>query len=450
MTLPTDKLAFPEGFLWGTATSSHQVEGGNTQNDWWAWEQLPGHIADGSCSGAASDWWHMAEADLATAAELGQNAHRLSVEWSRLEPAEGAWDESAVARYREILGAMRALGITPMITLHHFTFPLWLAERGGWLNGRAVAWFGRFAERCVDAFGDLCTLWCTINEPMVYILNGYLLGTWPPGRGGVGAMLHGLRQMARAHAAAYHVIHRRQEDAQVGYAKHLRLFRPASPSSRAERALIGVADQLFNDAALEAFATGALLPPFGLDRRRPGRAPLLDFIGLNYYCRDMLSLDLRRRPKEWLRLTLNPESPYSLEGWGEIYPQGLYEAIQRVAAFQVPIHVTEFGLPDNTDTMRPRLLVEHVEALYRAVRDGYPVKGAFFWSLVDNYEWSAGWSARFGLIALDPATQARRLTRSAGIHAAIARANGLERAVVAEAAPERVVQWFGAAEPLSF
>ncbi|MHB0858013.1 MAG: glycoside hydrolase family 1 protein [Anaerolineae bacterium] len=443
MPLPIDKLAFPKGFLWGTATSSHQVEGHNTHNDWWVWEQQPGRIADGSCSGVASDWWHMAEADLATAAELGQNAHRLSLEWSRLEPVEGAWDETAVARYREILSAMQALGITPMITLHHFTLPRWLAERGGWLSSHAVSWFARYAERCVDALGDLCTLWCTINEPMVYIYSGYLRRNWPPGRGGVLAMLRGFHHMARAHAAAYHVLHRRQTDAQVGYAKHLRLLTPAMPGNRAERALTWGLDRLFNDAALEAFATGALLPPFGLDRRQPGRAPLLDYIGLNYYCRDMVSLDLRRKPKEWLRLVANPQSPYSLVGWGEIYPQGLYEAIQRVAIHQVPIHVTEYGLPDNTDTLRPRLLVEHVEAMCRAIRDGYPVRGAFFWSLVDNFEWSAGWSARFGLIALDPITQARRLTRSAHIYAAIARSNGLDRAIVAESAPDRVVQWFG-------
>ena len=171
-------LAFPEGFLWGTATASHQVEGGNTQNDWWALGAGPGHIQDGTRSGLASDWWGSvregpgeaagrAEQDLAMAAQLGQNTHRLSLEWSRLEPEQGAWNEAAVDRYRQILGFLRDHGMTPMITLHHFTLPLWAADQGGWENEASVGWFTRYVERCYDAFGDLCNLWCTINEPLV-------------------------------------------------------------------------------------------------------------------------------------------------------------------------------------------------------------------------------------------------------------------------------------------
>lgn len=287
-----DILSFPKGFLWGAATSSHQVEGNNTNNDWWAWEQTPGHIKDGSQSGLASDWWRAAERDLAVAAEFGQNTHRMSLEWSRLEPQEGAWDRAAVARYREILVFMRERGIVPMVTLHHFTLPLWLAERGGWENEQMVAWFRRYTERVVESFGDLCTLWCTINEPMIYAAFGYVFGTWPPGSGGFSRIKKVLEQMAHAHAVAYDVIHAQQPFPQVGYAKHLRIFDPADPGRFGDRIATRLLDYIFNETALVAFAKDRLPFPLGWGGSRDSARSHLDFIGLNYYSRDMVQLDL--------------------------------------------------------------------------------------------------------------------------------------------------------------
>ena len=174
---------FPAGFLWGTATAAHQVEGNNRNNQWWAWEQTPGHIHQNQRSGLACNWWAPggAEADLDRAQALGQNAHRLSVEWSRLEPSAGVFDPAAFGRYREILTALRARGLSAMVTLHHFTNPLWFEAQGAWLNPHSVALFQRFVERVAGELGDLVDLWCTINEPNVVATLGYLVGEFPPG-----------------------------------------------------------------------------------------------------------------------------------------------------------------------------------------------------------------------------------------------------------------------------
>ena len=438
-----NKLRFPEGFLWGTATSSHQVEGGNDNNDWSAWEQFPGHVRDGSRSGLASDWWQRAEDDLATAASLGQNSHRLSLEWSRLEPSEGAWEEKVVARYRQILTAIRSLGMVPMITFHHFTLPLWLYERGGWECDGTPAHFARYVGRTVEAFGDLCDIWCTINEPMVQVTYGHILGIWPPGSGGVRAARLVLRNTARAHAQAYEIIHRQQPGAMVGYAKQLYLFDPADPRRWTDRLAARIIDHLFNEAALVAFSEGGLHCPFVGPFRAHGEVEYLDFVGVNYYSRSLVTFDLTRSDEIFIHRFPTPDAPFSMEGWGEVYPEGLYRGLKRIAVYGLPIYVTEFGVPDNDDSLRPRFIVEHVAAMHRAIAEGVQVRGAYFWSLVDNFEWHEGWSPRFGLIGLHPKTQERTINQSAHVYGRIARANGLERRLVSEIAPAIVPMLFG-------
>ncbi|HNJ42135.1 MAG TPA: family 1 glycosylhydrolase, partial [Acidobacteriota bacterium] len=172
MAKPSQLLKFPPGFLWGTATSSHQVEGFNTNNDWWEFEQQPGTIHDGTHSGAACDHFARFREDFDLAASMHQNAHRLSLEWSRLEPEEGVWNEDAFEHYRAVLQALRDRNITPMVTLHHFTNPKWLVAKGGWETPQIVKYFYRFAAEVARAFGDLVEYWVTINEPMIYVVMG--------------------------------------------------------------------------------------------------------------------------------------------------------------------------------------------------------------------------------------------------------------------------------------
>ena len=404
---------------------------------------MPGRIRDGSRSGRASNWWELAEVDLETGARISQNSHRLSLEWSRLVPRPGAWEESAIVRYRRILSTMRDLGMVPMVTLHHFTLPLWVHERGGWEWSEIVPRYVSYVQRAIESFGDLCQIWCTLNEPMVQATYGYILGMWPPGSGGVHAARGALSNMVEAHVQAYEAIHRHQAEAMVGFAKHVHLFDPAVSSRPGDRLAARVLDAAFNESVLRAFCEGSkpLSPTAILSPRR--EAHCTDFIGLNYYSRSMVALDLRRRDEFFVRRFANPEGPYSRDGWGEIYPEGLYRALKRLGRCAVPIYVTEFGIPDNEDALRPRFLVEHVQAMHRAIEEGVPLRGAFFWSLVDNFEWAEGWGARFGLIGVDPVTQRRSVTSSASVYHRIAQANGLDRNLVLEIAPGLADAYFG-------
>ena len=201
---------FPRGFLWGTATAAHQVEGNNTNNQWWMWEQA-GHTK--GTSGLAADWWGGRwKEDLDRAAEGGQNAHRFSVEWSRIQPTPDTWDEDALERYRNLLRGMRDRGITPMVTLHHFSDRSWFYEMDAWENEQAPALFEKFVRKTVQALKEYCTLWCTINEPNVYALLGYVTGDFPTRHRGTNVAMQVMANMLRGHAAAYRAIHEIQPE----------------------------------------------------------------------------------------------------------------------------------------------------------------------------------------------------------------------------------------------
>ncbi|MGQ9682255.1 MAG: glycoside hydrolase family 1 protein [Anaerolineae bacterium] len=438
-------LCFPAGFLWGTATSAHQTEGGNTNNQWWVWEQEPGHVWHNERSGRACDWWQRAEDDLATAAGLGQNSHRLSIEWSRIEPRQGEFDSAALDRYRRLLGRMRELGLEPMVTLHHFTNPLWFERQGAWLSPQAPTLLARFGARAAAALGDLATLWCTINEPTIVATQAYLYGIWPPMHRSLVSAVRVVRNMVAAHAAAYHAIKDVRPQAQVGQVAHLRLFEPARPSSPLDRGVARLLDHVFNRATVLAQRDGRLRFPFSLGEHVAGTD--CDFIGINYYTRDRVAFDLRHPGELFARRFYTPGAEMCDPGWhgsfGEIYPAGLYRCLMDYAPLGRPLYVTENGWADAADTRRPRALITHIAQMGRALQAGAPVRGYFHWTLVDNFEWAEGWGARFGLIALDPETQERRLRPSAEVYAAIVRANGITPEIVRRYAPEAERMVFG-------
>ena len=420
---------FPSGFLWGTATSAHQVEGDNSNNDWWAWEQEPGRIARGHQSGQAGDWWRAAEADFDRMAALHQNAHRLSIEWSRLERGPGKWDDGALARYREMLTGLRQRGIAPMVTLHHFTFPLWVAARGGWLWPELPQAFARFARFAAAGLGDLVDLWCTINEPNVAVVLGYLTGRFPPGGGGLRKARDAAVNSLRAHAAIYRTLHEAQPNARVGLAANLHLFDPARPASRLDRLVAGVTDRVYNWAYLDALRDGVLR--VGPRVRVPEAAGTLDFIGVNYYSRDLVQFDRRHARTLFGRHFPTPGAPISDGGYGEVYPAGLLRVLLRANQYGLPIYVTENGLPDEDDNLRPGFLIDHLMELWRAGRMGCDVRGYFHWSLIDNFEWADGWTLRFGLIAMDPETQTRTPRSSSTLYSEICRRSALPPAIEA-------------------
>jgi len=433
-SVPRATFHFPSDFKWGVATAAHQVEGNNTNNNWWAWERGEGRIKKGHTSGLACNWWQDAESDFDRAAALGMNALRLSVEWSRIEPLPGKFDETALARYVEMLRGLRARGIEPMVTLHHFSDPRWLAEQGGWEDRETVALFKRFVERVVRALSPYCDLWCTINEPNVYGYMGYLDGAFPPGRSDFGAAMRVIRHLLAGHAAAYRAIHEVQPDARVGLAHNMRIFDPAKPQSPLDRRVAQWLDRTYNQAILTTLTRGFWKIPLGFGLAWKLRKTL-DWIGLNYYTRDLVAFDRKRREEFFSRRFHGKGAELLDGGYGELYPAGIFRSLQRLARLDLPIYVTENGIPDDDDDQRPRYLLTHLHQMWRAIQLCYPVKGYYHWTLVDNFEWAEGWTLRFGLIELDPRTQARTPRRSASLYADIVRTNAITHWVIDEYAP---------------
>jgi len=444
-------LRFPQGFLWGTASAAHQNEGDNVNNQWYRWEQQ-GHILSGDQSGNAADWWHRAEKDFEWAEQMENNALRLSLEWSRIEPTEGKWDSSAVERYRHMLIDLRKRHITPVVTLHHFTDPLWFVERGGFADQENIAFFVRYVEYVVAALHDVCTFWVTINEPNVYALQGYLFGAFPPGQRDLKKALLVLRNMMQAHVEAFYAMRNIQPEALIGYCLHYRLVDPANSLSFVDRGVASVQETLFNWAPLQAgetgrftFPTGPLLAPI------PRASGARDYHGINYYTRDMVRFDPQSAievfGKRFTRQKATRNDPGLDNSFGEIYPEGIYRVLKEVyrrTRGNKPLYITENGFSDVLDDRRPRAILEHLVMVLRAIHSGVPVRGYFHWTLVDSFEWNNGWYVRFGLIDLDPLTQMRSPRRSASMFGEICRANAITESIVERYVPELLESVFGA------
>jgi beta-glucosidase len=426
---------FPRGFLWGTATAAHQVEGNNTNNQWWMWEQT-GHTR--GTSGLAADWWGGRwKEDLDRAAEGGQNAHRFSVEWSRIQPTPDTWDEDALERYRNLMRGMRDRGISPMVTLHHFSDPLWFYELNAWENDQAPALFEKFVRKTVQALKEYCTLWCTINEPNIYALLGYVTGDFPTRQRGTNVAIQVMANMLRGHAAAYRAIHEIQPESRVGYAHHHRPMVPKRSWNPLDRLMRGIRYSGANMAFPSAISTGVMKTPLK-KIIVPEAKGTQDFIGLNYYSVDTVSFHPGKPNELFTHSGYHDEADLSDTKFIANIPEGLFDTIKwAVRSYpNLPILITENGVEDAGDRLRPRYLAQHIHQVWRAVNFNWPVKGYFHWTLVDNFEWERGWTQRFGLWALDVETQKRTKRPSAELYAEICRENGLTSEMVQKYCPE--------------
>ena len=433
--MPQASYHFPRGFLWGTATASHQVEGNNTNNQWWKWEQ-EGHT-EGK-SGLACDWWGGRwKEDFDRAAEGGQNAHRLSVEWSRIQPTPDTWDEEALERYRNILRGMRERGITPMVTLHHFTDPLWLYEQCGWENEPVVQLFEKYVRKTVGALKEYCTLWCTINEPNVYALSGYVTGAFPACNKGADVAMKVLANMLRGHAAAYRAIHAIQPESRVGYALHFRPMVAARSWFPLDALMRKIRYDAVNMAFPSAISTGVMRSPV-VKINIPEAKGTQDDLGINYYSVDTVSFHIRKRKELFTHSDFPKDADLSDTKFIANIPEGIFDTIKwAVHSYpNLPVLITENGVEDADDHMRPRYLAQHIHQMWRAVNFNWPVKGYFHWTLVNNFEWERGWSQRFGLWALDVETQKRTKRPSADLYAEICKENGLSSEMVLKYCPE--------------
>lgn len=387
----SSQYTIPKNFLWGAATSAHQVEG-NNHNDWTEWEKL-GRVARSERSGLAAGHYERFRTDFSLAKELGHNAHRFSIEWSRVEPRPGFIDPAAIEHYRQVLLELRRLEIEPVVTLWHFTNPIWVARKGGWQNRGTVDLYGRYVMAVVRELGDLVTYWITINEPTVYSSMSHLLGYWPPEQRNIAAAWMVIRNFVLAHRLAYQIIHRHRPDAKVGVANNLSHFVPSNPNSPADRLLVATGKYWHNQ--------------WWLDQTYVDQ----DFIGLNYYFHHPLKFKMSNW-RNWFRPESETTMPKNDLGW-DINPVGLGHLLDWLQKYQRPIIITENGLADAADHLRASFVRHHVDQVFQAIARGVRVQGYLYWSLLDNFEWREGFAPRFGLIDVDYQTLRRTVRPSA-------------------------------------
>jgi len=385
-------------FLYGAATSAHQVEGDNVNNDWWEWET---HRPVEMRSGRAAAHYELYREDFALARKLGHNAHRLSLEWSRIEPERDQWDKQALEHYREVLTELRRLGLRSMVTLQHFTLPQWFSESGGWLRSDAVDRFARYTQVVVEHLGDLVDLWVTVNEPVLWCSLGYWRRRWPPRKRNWWQFDRAVNRLAAAHKRSYRVIHKLQPDAQVGIAKHFIHYVPGSDRPL-DRLAVRAVDWWFNH------------------RWWALTWPKHDFIGVNYYLQRRVGLKLK--PPFFYQLEEGEEK--SDLGW-PIAPEGLLAVLEGVRQYKKPVYVTENGIADENDSKRSDFIRAHLRVVEKAQQRGVDVRGYFYWSLLDNFEWDLGFGPRFGLVEIDYKTMERKVRPSALVYKAIIEQAGL-------------------------
>ena len=373
---------FPDGFLWGASTAAYQVEGGIDNTDWAA----AGRAGRTPVAGRACDHYHRYEEDFDIARSLGHTCHRFSIEWARIEPEEGKFDEAEIEHYRRVLRALQARGLTPLVNVWHFTLPLWFSERGGFLHADAPEAFARYAARVIERLGGEAEFWLTENEPLVYAGGGYLRGVWPPFiKRSPFKFLRVCDALVETHKRAYTAMKKVRPEIHIGIAKHNIFFEAnANPLNML---MCAFADWFWNHRFL---------------RRIKGYQ---DFIGLNHYHHRKFGATVKEKAAV-VRSDM---------GW-EVHPTSLYHCLVALKRYDLPIYVSENGIADAADTRRAKFITDAAACVHRAIAEGVPVKGYLYWSLLDNFEWAEGFTKHFGLVEVEYGTFARKVRPSAYVY----------------------------------
>lgn len=429
--LPVDRLHLPP--LMGVSLAEFQNSGAMTVNksNWAHWEASStyenGHIHANQKSGRSCDFWNRYKQDVQLIKDIGLNACRLSLDWSMIEPTQGIFNKEALKHYHDVLDNMLENNITPMVTLHHFTHPQWFEALGAFEKTENLEFFKNFCIRVFTEFNTKVSLWCTINEPAPYVFQGYINKAFPPGVCDFTRAGTVLRNMLLAHVQVYQTLKRLPggEKASIGCVHQYLTFEPYTSWNLIESVPAMMMNYIFNDIILNFFKTGNYLFYFpvlvevtlnattsqqlGIDLNKK---PYFDFFGLNFYSRVVV------QQKKWNPFAqdavvpsckdeeIMTDMPYPL------YAEGLYKAIADVAQFKVPIYITENGIADSKDDRRESFFKEYLGVLSQALHDGYDVRGWFYWTLMDNFEWNDGFTPQFGLYTVDFATQERMLRPS--------------------------------------
>ncbi len=397
------KEFFPKGFLWGTATAAHQVEGNNKFSDWWHWEKSKKGIED---SDIACDHYRMYKEDFHLAKNLlNNNSHRISIEWARIEPKEGRYNQKEILHYKKVLQELRKQKLASIVTLNHFTNPLWFAKKGGWTNSNNIKYFENFVNLCIKNFGQQVDYWVVINEPNVYTFMSYLQGFWPPQKHSLILAYKTYKNLAKAHNIGYQKIHDKIPNAKVSSAINMVYFK----HQNAVGALLSKIISFLCNYSFLSLTKGHH-----------------DYIGLNYYMMHLASIrDLFIKQPSLKKLEkLIGERKNDL-GW-PIYPEGIYEVTQSVfKRYKLPILITENGLADGNDSKRGGFLKDHLSWLRQSIKDGAQIIGYTHWTLMDNFEWRFGRRAKFGLFETDYKTLKRIPRPSAFLYSKIAKENAI-------------------------
>lgn len=418
---------FPDNFKWGSATSSHQVEGDN-RNDWSEWEKSPSRISqlkkEGKdpadfISGAACDSYNRWGEDFDLAKELGHNIHRFSIEWSRIEPRQGEYNLQELEHYKTLIDGLRERGIEPMVTLWHFTNPIWFAEQGGWLNPESPRIFAKFARFLAENLKEKVGLWITFNEgASVYVTASYLRGEWPPQHRSIFEFHRARKNMAKAHLLAYNEIHHACSP-KISSERSVSQRRVPDPAPMSHNVWVGLTENNAHIVFGKYFWQRWIGKIYDYHRNLwfwSAVLPHCDFLGLNYYNID------RRLPgakEAWPNPGWMPEMSWETD------PKGIYHRLVALKKLGKPIYITENGIADKTDNLREKYIKDHLYWIWKAIQEGTDVKGYMYWSLLDNFEWARGFAPRFGLIEIDYATYARKVRPSALEYAKICKSNTL-------------------------
>lgn len=387
-------LAFPEGFLWGAAGAAHQIEGGNTNNDWWDFEHAPGSRCADS-SGDACDSYHRWREDIDLVKGLGLGAYRFSLEWSRIEPSEGEFSVAALDHYRRMCAGCHERGIVPVVTFHHFTSPSWLARRGCFEAADAPERFGRFVERAAAHLGDLIGWACTINEPNAIGAMGYTVGDYPPGvKDDLRRHLAVNEAMVRAHRLAVEALRSGPGSYPIG----LTLSMAEIVADEGGEVTRDAAEEILEDTFLRATEGD-------------------DYVGVQAYTRIHFGPDGVAPDDPSV-----PRTQMGTENW----PRAVSHCVRRAAAFTgLPVLITESGLATEDDAERIAYIDAALRGVHDCIAEGIDVRGYFVWSLLDNFEWNVGYGPKLGLFSVDRTTFERRPKPSAAWYGEVARTNRL-------------------------
>lgn len=409
-----------ENLLLGTATAATQIEGGDKNNNWYRFAE-EGKVDDKTSPYRADDHYNLWREDIDLMADIGLEIYRFGIEWSRIEPERDVFDESVLAHYREEIEYMRSKGIRPMLTLHHFTNPLWFEDMGAWAHKDSADIFLAFAERVVDYLGDIVDDYITINEPNVYNLNSFFYGIWPPEHKSLSEFVKVFSNMTASHVRAYNMIHQKREkmgksreQTLVSFANHLRVFEPENRKSLWHKICAGFTSYMFQDAITEAMMTGKCRFPV-MKRKGVKKGKYYDFIGINYYSRSTVS-GIADGTRE--------DAYHNDLGW-EIYHDGLIELSNKLSAKygrEYPVFITENGTCDNTDTFRPRFIYDQLKAISETDNR---IERYYHWSFTDNFEWREGESARFGIVHVNYETQERTVKNSGKLYSSVIKNKGV-------------------------